>query len=218
MELLFKRGDVPTATFWDKLILAATGGPYVHTELRFGDGRCFSSQAPHGVRILDSIDTSDPKLWDVMRLPWKETPELVTWAESQVGLPYDYVGALSAAAGTSVCLAAHWFCSEISIEGMSRVEPEIYIPPLLTPEALYNWMFMIFHKAIQVWLDASVKRHHAHGRRLTNPANVPMSDEERLVQGWLVQLDQHAKPFTVNAAIERRVRYELDKEQLPCRV
>lgn len=112
--------------------------PHVHSEIRFADGRTFSAQAGEGVRWKPSIETDHP-WWDVIELPWRESPEVVRWCQSQVGLPYNWVGAINSGFGLDYTRANEWFCSQISIEVMSRCGAT-GIPALLSPEALYRWV------------------------------------------------------------------------------
>jgi hypothetical protein len=140
MELLSLRGDRPDASIYEKVIMGATGGPWVHTELRFADGRCFSSELGVGVRFVEYIDTSDPRRWDVLRLPWDETPDILAWCRSQVGKGYDLLGATASAFGLTLNNAGEWFCSELVPAAISRhpAAPKV-IPPLMHPTALHRW-------------------------------------------------------------------------------
>ena len=202
MNILFKRGDHRQADVWDRIIMAATGGPWVHTELEFSDGRCFSSQAPHGVHLLDSIDTSDKSTWEVMTLPWSETATLVAWAESIVGLPYDYVGAISSGIGLAVQLANRWFCSESSIEGMSRAGA-LGIPTLLCPMALHCYLGSMLRGDEPEELNGHVQQHYLTRARQVLQVDWATSHEESIVQGWQVQLRQGRPQVHLAKDIER---------------
>jgi hypothetical protein len=120
MQLLLKIAD--RSEVWDRLITDATQpGDKCHAEVRFADGRCFSSMQPHGVRFVESIDTSNIKQWEVLDLPWVETLPVVDWCESQVGCKYNFQGAFLSALGRAHPRAGYWFCSEIVAEVLKRV-------------------------------------------------------------------------------------------------
>jgi hypothetical protein len=202
MNILFKRGDHKHADMWDRIIMAATGGPWVHTELEFSDGRCFSSQAPAGVHLLDSIDTTDKSVWEVVTLPWSETAALVAWAESIIGLPYDYVGAISSGIGLAVQLAGRWFCSESSIEGMSRAGA-FGIPPLLCPMALHCYLTSMLRGDEVEDLQLHAQQHYATRAKQVAQVEWATSHEESIVQGWQVQLRQGRPQVDLAKDIER---------------
>lgn len=175
MHLMYRRFDETRAKFWERLIAASTYGPLVHVELRMNDGRFFSSAAGTGVRILepDAIDASDLSTWEIQTLPWCESPEAVAWAESVVGRPYDYLGALSSGTGLGYSDPGKWFCSEACIEFLSRCGV-LDVPPLLNPNALHDYVRAMLAGADQQELDSIVRHHYtqfAALRSATTPAN-----------------------------------------------
>jgi hypothetical protein len=137
MQVLFARADWEGAGPIARLISDMTFGPYYHTEVRFSDGRCFSSQYPDGVRFKQSIDTDDELEWDVLDVPWRETPEVLAWCDLQVGMPYDMRGAINSGIGIDLENPDAWFCSEIVAEVLSRC-CTVFIPRLVSPNDLYR--------------------------------------------------------------------------------
>jgi hypothetical protein len=140
VELLFKHVD--RRDLIERAIDDATGRRgWAHVEVRFADGRCFSSQYPAGVRFLPGIDTSDPAVWAVVPVPWIETPEVLAWCESQVGMGYDYAAAVFSALHIDYRSADRWFCSEIVIEVGSRCRNGLLgCPEMLNPADLYDFI------------------------------------------------------------------------------
>jgi hypothetical protein len=190
MELILKRGDRPDADVWERAIMHFTNDVYVHTELRFNDGRCFSSQAPDGVRWLPSLDASDPAKWRVIDvsaplpqgLGLVETSELLEWCESIVGKEYDWVGAVDSGVGVPLENPAAWFCSESSAYGLGLAKripqgaiterQQLNIPRMPCPGALYDWVIGLMHGATENTLEARmasrfVKARRNRGRRVT---------------------------------------------------
>jgi hypothetical protein len=202
MDLLFKRGDHPSADVWDRIIMEATGGVYVHTEIRFEDGRCFSSQAPGGVHIYDEIDVSDKTLWETISLPWSESPTVVHWCESIVGQFYNYVGAIASGIGLAVRIADRWFCSESSIEVMSRCGA-VGVPQLLCPNALHDYVRGMLRGDSEEELADAVRRHHLLQKRRASSVAIPMSTEESLVDSWQKRLDKGESQEQLAREIER---------------
>lgn len=142
MKLLLKR-PIPGGPPIERLI-AWICGPYCHAEIQFADGQMFSSLAPNGVRFLSAADSfaelkAHADYWDIIALPWLETDEIRYWCEGEVGVGYDYRGALSSGFGLAVANSEKWFCSEISAEIVSRASGE-KIPDLLCPTALGIWV------------------------------------------------------------------------------
>jgi hypothetical protein len=112
----------------------------VHAEIRFSDGRCFSSRAPVGPGWVKSIDTTtnSPK-WDVVPLPWNETEHAIKFCDSIVGCDYDYLGAGNSGFHISIRDANKWFCSQTCIEILSRCGV-FGIPPMLNPAGLQKYI------------------------------------------------------------------------------
>jgi len=137
MQVLFARADWEGAGPIARLVADMTFGPYYHVEVRFADGRCFSSQYPGGVRFKQSIDTSDPLEWDVVDVPWQETQDVLAWCDFQVGMPYDMRGAINSGIGIALENPDAWFCSEIAAEVLSRC-CTLRIPRLISPNNLYR--------------------------------------------------------------------------------
>jgi hypothetical protein len=140
VDLLFKRAD--RRDLIERAIDDATGRRgFAHVEVRFSDGRCFSSQYPEGVRFLPGIDTSDPAAWTIVEVHWVETPEVLAWCQSQVGMGYDYVGAIFSALHVDYRSANSWFCSEIVIEVGSRCRNGLLgCPEMLNPADLFDFI------------------------------------------------------------------------------
>jgi hypothetical protein len=104
----------------------------------------FSSGAPKGVRFTSAEDTFNELLnhaayWDIIHLPWIETPEIIAWCESEVGAGYDYIGAFSSGFGLARQHPSKWFCSEIIAEVVSQASG-VDIPKLLCPTDLGIWV------------------------------------------------------------------------------
>lgn len=103
MKLLIKKvfGN-PNAHWWDYLIaitsfvtsLGKDGWNYSHTELEFSNGKVFSASFTRGVRFRSSIDTSDPRKWEVIELHGVDEKKAYEYALSIEGQDYDRKGAV----------------------------------------------------------------------------------------------------------------------------
>jgi hypothetical protein len=141
MDVLFRK--VRPGNLVDEGIAAVTGGIYAHVAVLIPDGRVFSSESPDGVD-LTTIVLPDP-MWDVVEvdLPW--TDALVSWCKFQLGMEYDYVGALSSGEGRGLADLDKWFCSRIVSAVLLRAGM-VNIPPLMAPSGrkhrigLYEWL------------------------------------------------------------------------------
>ena len=126
----------PRVPLWDKVDVAiarASGGCYAHAEYRADDGRCFSIRQGNGEGAcwLPFIDTwiAVPQgglllsPWDVIELPWAETSQAMSFAESRIGYQYDYFAAVSSARGFEVVSRqGRCFCSELVAELTMRCD------------------------------------------------------------------------------------------------
>ena len=139
MELLFQYSD---GSVIDGIIDTVCRDAHVpvHVELRFEDGRCFSSQAPNGVRWTQSINTAtDIPHWEVIKLPWTETEDAIEWCSAVVGLGYDWIGAANSGAHIPIRQADRHFCSEVCIAALSHCGV-FGIPETLSPADLYRFI------------------------------------------------------------------------------
>ena len=123
----------------ERLIADVTHGPRIHVEVRFADGRCFSSRAPEGVSFLPSIDTSDAHRWEVIDLPWAESDNALLWCSHQIGMGYDWMGAMNSGLGLAWDNSELWFCSEIVAE-VIRQCGGVDAPRQACPEDLHAWL------------------------------------------------------------------------------
>jgi hypothetical protein len=175
MQALFEIFNPDLHDAWADLIVAATPpGCFCHMELRFADGRCFSSREPKGVGWKASI-ADDPRLWWTLDLPWPESPELIAFCDSLDKLPYWWMGAaLSALGEAPQNHAKAFFCSHVCMEilaraGMARMG---FIPP---PNRAAEYLARVLHQESQLPWDARSKTNAAKlfeaGRRLLVAAN-----------------------------------------------
>lgn len=100
-----------------------------HVETRL-NGRFLSATPKEGVRFVDDLfhDENPFGYWDVIRVRQPVTPALLRWADSILGQPYDYLGALNSALGVPVRDPYRWFCSLVAREaaalaGIDGLEP-----------------------------------------------------------------------------------------------
>ena len=148
--ILLAKKPIPGEPFdWlMQTIVNVTHGAYCHTEIRFADGRMLSSTAKTGVRWLSAAD-ADFELrqqigyWDAIGVPWKETPELLSWCETEVqaNAGYDFEGALKSALGEPSEDPTKWFCSEISAAVLGHAGA-MFVPRLPHPSALVSWALL----------------------------------------------------------------------------
>lgn len=126
--------------FFDLAISLATWGPYSHTEIVFSDGLWFSSSPRDGgVRFKEIIPKEEHWHYHFPGASHEQEHIVRQWCESQISLPYDWLGAV----GTVIPFVPHsnyrWFCSEICIAAFQSIGFMPYIIPHKTsPNKLWR--------------------------------------------------------------------------------
>lgn len=121
MKLLFEKPqDVE-----DRSIALWTGGPYCHVEIVFDGGtRMFSSSAEDGgVRWID-YGGAHFGWYDAVELPAVDpliVAPVIAWANTQLGMAYDYNGVFAFVCPIIHDDASDWYCSEIVCECLIRL-------------------------------------------------------------------------------------------------
>lgn len=156
MKLAFYKASAGHA--WDKIIAWKTGSLYAHVEVCFpelptdveppvakyveGDGKhvgtlCYSSSPRDGGVRFKYINLQDGK-WDLVNVALLPTPDILasvlSYAETMIGMPYDWVGI----AGFALPFGEHddkdRFCSEVAVDLMQH--PAVFTR--LWPRVSYN--------------------------------------------------------------------------------
>ena len=138
MEIIFYRAK---CGYWkDKAISWWTWGPYSHSEIRFNNGQCISSSPREGQVRFKDINII-PEHWNIINLPFEETPELKAFCDSQIGKKYDWLGILGFAMfkeyDAGINHHNQWYCSEICAE-ILRLLGWVDIPYKVSPNKLFK--------------------------------------------------------------------------------
>lgn len=100
------------------LIRAFTWSNFSHVEFVTDDATLIGANIPHGVEeihIQDRLAIAD-EAW-MMDIPCDKAEEVITWARSQKGKKYDYVGLMNFLIHRDISEKEKWFCSELVSAG-----------------------------------------------------------------------------------------------------
>jgi hypothetical protein len=135
MKLLFyvaAAGDIS-----DKTVAWATWGRYSHVELQFSDDMCFSASWRDGGTRFKQI-TIDPTHWDILDVPTTPEQEAVirNFCAERIGVPYDWIGAVSVLLPINLQDPVKWYCSEICAAALRSCV--MRFPEKLSPSRMYK--------------------------------------------------------------------------------
>lgn len=117
MRICFKKA---AESFYDRLIRLRTGGLYVHAEILFSNGvtwRINPRSALDLIRPQPAVDfwtgqNYAPEQWDLLPYFPRNELKIFTWAKSQNGKRYDWLGILNFAIPLGEDDDHDLFCSE----------------------------------------------------------------------------------------------------------
>jgi hypothetical protein len=132
------------------IIARVTGAP-VHVAVLFGD-TALEAMEPHGVREVPTAQLLSWGRWHVVPVPTGDPAAALTFARSELGAKYDWLGVLWAwwagAQGRNGS-TSRWFCSEFAAAVLAAggVRLAVKRPAYYTPRRLYN--------VVQPWVRAA---------------------------------------------------------------
>jgi hypothetical protein len=131
--------------YQDKLIGWWTRGPYSHVEIVFPNGEWFSaSTRDKGVRFKKIVP--GPMNWEyfIFNIQEQTVNEIYSWCETQVGKPYDWLGAFGMGFKYPTkkleTTKNKWFCSEICSNPLIRANKLQLKTDQLSPNCLFRYL------------------------------------------------------------------------------